>query len=65
MHIYVVRLGFLYFQRYHEESEGILFTPNLKDAYWMNKSNAEKVRGEIGGEIYSLELSLVKCDKAE
>lgn len=65
MHIYVVRLGFLYFQRYHEESEGILFTPNLKDAHWMNKSTAEKVQRDVGGEIYSLEISLAKYDKAD
>lgn len=65
MKIYVVRLGFLYFQRYQEETESVLFTPNLKDAFWTNRSTAEKIQADIGGEIYSLELSLVKCDKAE
>ena len=64
MHIYVVRIGFLYFQRYHEESESMVFTPNLKDAFWMNKTTAEKVQRDLGGEIYSLEISLAKYDKA-
>ena len=65
MHIYVVRIGLLYFQRYHEESESMVFTLNLKDAFWMNKTTAEKVQRDVGGEIYSLEISLAKYDKAD
>lgn len=65
MKIYVVRNGLMYFQYHIENSNSIAFTPNVQEACWMGRSDAERIQGEIGGEIYSLELSLVKCDKAE
>lgn len=65
MEVYVVRIGFMYFQYHIENSDSIAFTPNVQEACWMSKSEAKRILEEIGGDIYTLEISLAKYDKAD